>query len=144
MESIGIGIIGSGGIARGAHLPGYRALGDGVRIVAVADVSEETARRAADEFGVPHCYKNYRDLLARDDIDAVSICTPNYLHHRPTIDALESGIAPPVSTADVRPTMELVAAIYASAFERRPVRRGEIGPGSPFYQSNQGTGAPWA
>jgi predicted dehydrogenase len=59
------------------------------------------------------------------------------------LDALEAGTPPPVSPADVRPTLELVAAIYASAFTARPVRRGEIGPGSPFYERMQGSGAPW-
>ncbi len=60
------------------------------------------------------------------------------------LDALEAGRPLPVSLPDVRPTMELVAAIYASAFTRAPVRRGEIGPGSPFYERMDGPGAPWA
>ena len=38
MKTIGVGIIGSGGIAQAAHMPGYKALeSEGVRIVAVAD-----------------------------------------------------------------------------------------------------------
>jgi predicted dehydrogenase len=60
------------------------------------------------------------------------------------LDALEAGVPPPVSVEDVRLTMDLVASIYASAFTGRPVRRGEIGPGSPFYERMEGTGAPWA
>lgn len=60
------------------------------------------------------------------------------------LDALETGAPPPVSVADVRSTMELVAAIYAAAFTGRPVQRGEIGPGSPFYERMEGSGAPWA
>jgi predicted dehydrogenase len=89
---LGIGIIGSGGIARGAHLPGYKAAESmGVRVVACADVNEETAKQTAEQFGVPHVYTDYRELLARDDIQAVSVCTPNYLHKQPTIDALEAG-----------------------------------------------------
>src|SRR5262245_55943713 len=87
---IGVGIIGSGGIARGAHLPGYKSCQD-VDIVAVADVNDETAHRAASEFDVPHVYTDYHDLLAREDIHAVSICTPNYLHLQPTLDALAAG-----------------------------------------------------
>lgn len=58
-------------------------------------------------------------------------------------DALESGVEPPVTIADARATLELVAAIYASAFTRAPVARGEIGPASPFYRRMDGTGAPW-
>jgi predicted dehydrogenase len=59
------------------------------------------------------------------------------------LDALAEGRPPPVATMEVRPTMELVAAIYASAFTGEPVRRGEIAPGSPFYERMSGSGAPW-
>lgn len=89
---IGIGIIGSGGIARYAHLPGYKGSADlGVQVVACADANEETARKTAGEFDIPHVYTDYREMLQRDDIHAVSVCTPNYLHMQPTIDALEAG-----------------------------------------------------
>lgn len=60
------------------------------------------------------------------------------------LDALESGAPAPVTLAEVRPTMELVAAIYASAFTGGPVRAGEITAGTPFYERMDGTGAPWA
>jgi predicted dehydrogenase len=63
---------------------------------------------------------------------------------RAILDALDAGEAPPVTARDARATMELVAATYASAFTRAPVRRGEIGPGHPFASSMDGTGAPWA
>lgn len=58
-------------------------------------------------------------------------------------DALEAGTAPPVTIADTAATMELIAAIYASAFSGAPVACGQIGPGSPFYERMDGTGAPW-
>lgn len=58
--------------------------------------------------------------------------------------ALADGAPPPVTLADTRPTVELIAAIYASAFTGRRITRGELGPDSPFYQRMDGTGAPWA
>jgi predicted dehydrogenase len=92
MKTIGIGIIGSGGIAQGAHLPAYKALADpSVDVVAVADVRRETAEQAAKKFEVPHVFEDYHEMLKRDDIHAVSVCTPNFLHKQPTIDALEAG-----------------------------------------------------
>jgi predicted dehydrogenase len=92
MKTIGIGIIGSGGIAQGAHLPAYKALADdSVRVIAVADVRRESAEQAAEKFEVAHVYEDYREMLRRDDIDAVSVCTPNFMHKQPTIDALEAG-----------------------------------------------------
>ena len=59
-------------------------------------------------------------------------------------DALEAGTPPPATSAQARDTMELVAAIYASAFTGSRVRRGEIDQNSPFYHRMDGTGAPWA
>jgi predicted dehydrogenase len=58
--------------------------------------------------------------------------------------ALRSGAVPPVGVEEVRMTMELVVAIYASSFTGRPVRRGEIDESSPFYRRMDGSGAPWA
>jgi predicted dehydrogenase len=60
------------------------------------------------------------------------------------VDALDAGQAPPVTATDARLTVELVAALYASAFTGQPVRRGDIGPDHPFATSMEGTGAPWA
>lgn len=59
------------------------------------------------------------------------------------LDALDAGVAPPVTAAQIRPTMDLVTAIYASAFTGRQVEAGEIGPDSPFYRRLDGPGAPW-
>lgn len=85
-----IGVIGAGGIARAAHLPGYRACED-AEVLAVADVKEEDARRVAEEFDVPHVFTDYRDLLAMKEIDAVSVTTPNFMHRPPTVAALKAG-----------------------------------------------------
>lgn len=61
-----------------------------------------------------------------------------------TYAALREGRPLPVTTADAGDTLELIAAIYASAFERRPVAKGEIDEQNPFWASMGGTGAPWA
>ncbi|MEJ3748752.1 Gfo/Idh/MocA family oxidoreductase [Actinomycetes bacterium KLBMP 9797] len=58
-------------------------------------------------------------------------------------DALAAGGPPPVTSADARSTLELVAAIYASAFTDQRVTRGSIGADSPFYTRMDGSGAPW-
>ncbi|MBE3584225.1 MAG: Gfo/Idh/MocA family oxidoreductase [Limnochordaceae bacterium] len=87
-----VGIIGVGGIARGAHIPGYKQLHD-VDLVAFCDIIPERARQGVEEFGAPgaKAYEDYHDLLARDDIDAVSVCTPNAAHAQITIAALNAG-----------------------------------------------------
>lgn len=89
---IGIGIIGFGGIARGAHLTsGYRKLPDWCEVVAAADILPERCDDATSKFAIPDTYADYKELLKRDDIDAVSVCTGNYAHAPITIDALKAG-----------------------------------------------------
>lgn len=59
-------------------------------------------------------------------------------------DAMDRGEPLPVTLASARSTLELIAAIYASAFTGNRVARGDITPESPFYTSMEGTGAPWS
>ncbi|HKG48881.1 MAG TPA: Gfo/Idh/MocA family oxidoreductase [Actinomycetales bacterium] len=59
------------------------------------------------------------------------------------LNAMDAGEPLPVTLREARDTLELIAAIYASAFTGAIVRRGEIGPGHPFYTRMDGTGAPW-
>ncbi|MFQ5796402.1 MAG: Gfo/Idh/MocA family protein [Candidatus Bipolaricaulia bacterium] len=87
---LGIGIIGAGDIAR-RHAQGYLKNRDRARIVAIADIDPETTEDRAVQWGVKTYYTDYQELLDRDDIDAVSICTPNRLHAEMTIAAAESG-----------------------------------------------------
>ncbi|WP_344214754.1 Gfo/Idh/MocA family oxidoreductase [Kribbella sancticallisti] len=60
------------------------------------------------------------------------------------LDGLDAGTTPPVPLRTARATLELVAAIYKSAFLARPVHRGEITPQDPFASRMNGTGAPWS
>jgi len=90
-KKLKIGIIGSGGIARGCHMRGYATMPDLCEMVAVCDVNPETAKKAADESQVPGIYPDYHELLADPEIDAVSVATPNKYHMQPTIDALKAG-----------------------------------------------------
>ncbi len=91
MDRVGYGIIGAGWILPN-HAVGVRHLrGQGVELVAVADVDEGRARRAAEEFGAASWYTDYRALLARDDIQMVSLCLPHHLHKAVTIEAVRAG-----------------------------------------------------
>ena len=70
---MGIGLIGCGGISRGIHLPAYKA--QGFRVVAVADISEENAKKAAEiAEGVPY-FTDHRRLLDLADVQVVDIAT---------------------------------------------------------------------
>ncbi len=92
-KPIGIAIIGTGYIGQGAHLPAYQKMQDEglARIVAVCDINEEALRAASEKFGIAHTFTDYRKMLEMDEIAAVDVCTPNYLHKQPVVDALAAG-----------------------------------------------------
>jgi len=71
-------------------MPGYSKLSN-AEMVACADIDEGKAKAAAEKFGIPKVFKDYDDLLKLDEIEAVSVCTPNVAHMEPTIAALEAG-----------------------------------------------------
>jgi predicted dehydrogenase len=89
-ERIRVGVVGAGGIVGSTHIPGLRRM-PGVEIVAVANRSLESSRRAAAEFNIPRAYADWEQLLAADGIDAVLIGTWPYMHRAITFAALESG-----------------------------------------------------
>jgi predicted dehydrogenase len=89
-KKFGVGIVGSGGIAQGAHMPAFAALPD-VQILAVCDVSKSARTSAAEKFNVPHQFETWQPMLEMDEIDIVSVCTPNAYHFAPTVDALKAG-----------------------------------------------------
>lgn len=89
-SALGVGIIGAGAIV-GLHCMAYRSLSECARLVAVADVDEGRANAAKQAFSFRHSYKDYRDLLGREDIDVVSVCTPPHVHTPIVLDALAAG-----------------------------------------------------
>jgi predicted dehydrogenase len=60
------------------------------------------------------------------------------------LDAMRRGERPPVSGASGRATLELITALYRSAFTGQPVRRDQLGPDDPFYHHLHGGVAGWA
>ena len=89
-DRIPIGVIGCGSMGRG---DAGRALVHGGEIVAVCDVDSTHTQRANKQLseGKAAVYANYRDLLARDDVDVVIVGTPDHWHTRPLIDAVKAG-----------------------------------------------------
>jgi predicted dehydrogenase len=90
-KTIGIGIIG-GGFARTTQIPGFKNC-QGARIVAIASAHRQHAEEVAREFDIENVASDWRALVARDDIDLVSIVTPVVTHCEMTLAALERGKA---------------------------------------------------
>lgn len=87
-----IGIIGTGGIS-GAHIEAYLNQPD-VEIVAGCDLIEGKAEKQFLEFGVEGAeyFTDYREMFAKMNLDAVSVCTYNCTHAECAIYALEQGV----------------------------------------------------
>lgn len=90
MSTIKVGIIGAGGIAQGSHIPALQKVKD-VEVVAIADINLEKTSEVAQKFNIPNVFTDYKELIAMDELDAVTICTPNIFHKPMSIDALKAG-----------------------------------------------------
>lgn len=84
-----IGIVGVGMIGR-HHLQKYVGLSD-AKVVAVSDVNEKALAEVAEKYQVPHTYTDFRELLQRDDLDAIDVCVHNNLHAPVALAAFEAG-----------------------------------------------------
>ena len=89
-------IVGCGGIFRWAHSYIYHGerKSDEIDVVAVCDIKLEKAPAAADLLGISydHCYADFKEMFDKEEIDAIDICTPNYLHSIVAVEALNRGL----------------------------------------------------
>jgi len=84
-----VGVVGLG-FAGETHLKNYLRL-PGVEAVALAGLEEDRLRELGEAYGVPNLYRGWEKLVAREDLDAVSIGAPNHLHVPIAIAAFGSG-----------------------------------------------------
>lgn len=96
-KSLGIGLIGSGFIAR-CHVFGYRqmpvafpAVGAVPRLEIVSDITTELAERAADQFGFACSTSDWRKVVSDPKVDIVDICVPSQLHREIALAAIAAG-----------------------------------------------------
>lgn len=88
---IRVAIVGTGVIA-GAHLDAYTAFAERCQIVAMSDIYEEKAEQRKKQYQLScDIVSDYHDLLERDDIDVVSVCTPPFTHADIAVDFLNAG-----------------------------------------------------
>jgi predicted dehydrogenase len=89
MAKLGIGFIGCGGIhsAHATHLVDNKE----AYVVCAMDVSEDAAKAHCGKYGTKHWTTDRSELLARDDVDAVVICTPTGFHKEAVLDAAAAG-----------------------------------------------------
>ena len=89
-SSVKVGIIGAG--IGGAHLAGYSAVPQ-AEVVAICDLNTDRAREMAIAGGAPDVpiYADYRDMLEKSGVEAVSVGVPNAMHRPIAVDCLNAG-----------------------------------------------------
>ncbi|MEN9733156.1 MAG: hypothetical protein RLZ45_1151, partial [Verrucomicrobiota bacterium] len=90
MSTLNIAIIGTGGITLQNHLPGL-ALCPDVRVHALCDANPATLEAARKQTGAPVAETSWEKVVTRDDVHAVIIATPNFLHPDIAITAARHG-----------------------------------------------------
>jgi len=87
--TVRIGIIGLG---RGMSHARRVAESERCELVSIADIVEEAAKSAAEELGAGSWYKDYKEMLEKEELDAAIISTPNFLHAPMSIEAMKAGL----------------------------------------------------
>ncbi len=89
MRKLKIGIIGCGSVALKGHIPAWN-LFNNVILAAAAD-PDPVARKKCKKY-VDNLYDDYREMLMKEELDIVDICTPPHLHHDVCLHAVERGV----------------------------------------------------
>ncbi|MBB5264627.1 putative dehydrogenase [Catenibacillus scindens] len=90
MKEIRIAVIGTGSISHRhmkvwAHIPQ-------VKVIAAAEIDEKRLRVWSEKYGIADTYTDFREMLKRDDIDAVDVCVHNNLHAPICIAVMKAGL----------------------------------------------------
>jgi UDP-N-acetylglucosamine 3-dehydrogenase len=86
-----VGIVGCGFIAKTRHIPGFLRLKRNVDMKAVCDINQSLATSVAKEFGIPKAYSNLSEMIRKENLNIVDICTPPHTHTPLAIEAMENG-----------------------------------------------------
>ncbi len=90
LETLRIGIIGTGNWTQKAHIPAFRRC-ENAKIVGICGHDLQRTQEVAKKYGIPFACSNHKELLARQDVDAVDISTSTNRHFQAALDAIEAG-----------------------------------------------------
>lgn len=113
MKMIKAAVIGAGKIAERTHLPQYKELKN-VEVAAICDINRKKAERLAKMFSIPAVYTDYKKMIKECGCEAVSVCTPNYLHAPMSIFAAKNNMHVLVEKPMAMSVKEMKAMIAAS------------------------------
>jgi predicted dehydrogenase len=89
MEKVRLGFVGVGGMG-GIHLGNAAAIGD-VEIAGVCDVNADRAKELGEKYKCPS-FTDHREMVKKENLDAVMISTPHFFHPPVVLDAFEAGV----------------------------------------------------
>jgi UDP-N-acetylglucosamine 3-dehydrogenase len=89
LSKIRVAVVGCGSIAEKRHIPEY-ASNPNIELIAFCDLVNQRAEQLADKYGAK-AYTSYEEMFNAEKPDAVSVCTPNYLHATVAIAAANAG-----------------------------------------------------
>ncbi len=89
-RKVRVGVLGAGGWAIRAHLPGWTR-DPRCEVVALCDVDPALLAETATQFGITDTSTNYLEVVGRDDIDVIDVCTPSHTHYELSMAALNAG-----------------------------------------------------
>ena len=159
-EPVRVGLLGAGFITD-YHLAGLQQAG--ANVVSIFSRTETRAQAKAERFGIPHYTSHYPTLLARDDVEAVVITTPDYTHQQLAIAAAKAGKAVYLQkpmARNARECLDIIDAAQAADVPlfvsfmhrymvevdkmRQLLAAGALGPVYEIRQRNATAGADWA
>ncbi len=91
MRKLKIALAGVGGISQIVRIPSLKKLED-VDLVAICDVDEAKVSFIADKYDIAHAYFDFQDLLSKEELDGIFICTPNNFHYPMALASIDQGI----------------------------------------------------
>ena len=103
MSVVKLGLIGVGGIVQSVHMKELVNVKE-AKVVAICDINPARLEKIGNELDVPmeKRYTDYRELVDDEEVEAVEICTPNYLHVEMAAYAIRAGkhvnVEKPIST----------------------------------------------
>ncbi len=89
-DPVKVGFVGAGNLASRVHYPSLAEI-EATDLRAISELDEGRLTDTADQYDVPGRYTNYRDMLEREDLDAVYVVMPPHLLHDIVVDCLQAG-----------------------------------------------------
>jgi len=91
MDKLKVAVVGVGSIAQIVHLPILKKIDD-VEVVAICDVDDNKVLKLTEKFDIPRWYSLVDNMVKREELDIVHICTTNHFHYPMSYVALNNGI----------------------------------------------------